>query len=224
MKYIFGLLFTINLGLFAYFNSEKLLPSSPKIKTPEIAPEKIVVLSEQALANQITATAKPAEINPVELQASLASTCYEWGVFADTNIANAQSALAKLALQSTIKEQTSQQAKRFWVYRSPAKSAAEVQAKVNEIKALGVHDMFVVQEPNWKNAISFGIFSDEKLAINLQKELQAKGVRNVEKSLRSQGKHYSSLLINNPSEPQLAEIKKLKPDFPAAELKEASCS
>ncbi|MDD2833461.1 MAG: sporulation protein [Methylotenera sp.] len=223
MKHLFALLIIVNLGLFAYFNREILLPAPPQIKATEINPEKIIVLPEEALTNQTAATT-PLEVNPIEPQAPVASTCYEWGVFADNNLANAQNALSALTLQPTIKEQTSQQAKRFWVYRAPAKSAAEAQAKVNEIKALGVQDMFVVQESNWKNAISFGIFSDEKLAINLQKELQAKGVKNVEKTLRSQGKHYSSLLISNPSETQLAEIKKLKPNFPAAELKEASCS
>jgi len=57
----------------------------------------------------------------------------------------------------------------------------------------------------------------------LQKELQAKGVKNVEKALRTQGKSYSSLLLKNLTENEIAEIKKLKPNYPAAELKEVSC-
>jgi hypothetical protein len=81
-----------------------------------------------------------------------------------------------------------------------------------------------VQEEKWKNAISFGIFEDEQLATKLMQELQAKGVKNLQKSPRSNGKGQHSLLFNTLSEAQIAEINQLKPNFPAAELKEVSCN
>ena len=220
MKYLFWLFALINIGLFGYFNRDVILPQPAPAQQDEISPEKIKVLTQQQIdamgskENKVVAVATPEPI---------ADVCFEWSVFSDPNLANAQGELGKLSLQATVKEQTIQASKRFWVYRPPFKSTAEAFKRAAEFKAMGVTDVFVVQEPKWKNAISFGIFNDEQLAAHLQKELQAKGIKNVEKALRTQGKSYSSLLLKNLSENEIAEIKKLKPSFPAAELKEVSC-
>jgi hypothetical protein len=138
-------------------------------------------------------------------------------------VAGAQTAVSKLSLQAATIEQTTQDAKRFWVYRPPLKTAQEAQIKAAEFKAMGVQDIFVVQEPKWRNAISFGVFEDEQLATKLMNELKAKGVRDVVKALRNQGKGHFSLLFKNLAEPQVTALKQLKPTFPEAELKEVSC-
>lgn len=222
MKRLFWLLVLINIGLLVYFNLGLILPGKPQIKAVEIEPERIQLLSPdqiEALPRKKSETAAP----PPEPAAG-PTACYEWGIFSDANLANAQAATTKLALQSSVKEQSSQQAKRFWVYRPPLKSTAEAQLKAAELKALGVQDLFVVQEAKWKNAISFGIFSDEQLALKLLNELKAKGVKDVTKSLRNQGKRHSSLLLNHVTENDVAELKKLKPNFPEADLKEVGCN
>ena len=224
MRQFFWLLVLINIGLLAYFNLDFIMPGKPQIKLVEMNPEKIKVLSQ----NEIDALPKKQIslplINTPTLQSEPATACYEWGIFSDSNLTNAQKVLAKLALQATAKEQSSVQPKRFWVYRPPLKTATEALKKAAEFKALGVEDLFVVQEEKWKNAISFGIFEDEKLAVKLQQELEAKGVKNVEKTARSQGKTHYSLLLSNLTEENSAELKKLKPSFPAADLKQTSCN
>ncbi|HEY0842829.1 sporulation protein [Methylotenera sp.] len=220
MKYLFWLFAIINIGLFGYFNRDVVLPKPAQTQQAEISPEKIKVLSQQQIDALSKKEQKVAEVKPEPV----ADVCFEWSVFSDANLAHAQGELGKLSLQATVKEQPIQESKRFWVYRPPFKTTAEALKRAAEFKAQGITDVFVVQEPKWKNAISFGIFSDEQLAIHLQKELQAKGIKNVEKSLRNQGKSYSSLLLKNLTENEVAEIKKLKPSFPAAELKEVSCS
>lgn len=218
MKYLFGLLLLINIGLFGYFNRDVVLPKPAPTLEAEISPEKIKILSPEEI-EALAVAKKPVVVAPPPV----IDVCFEWSVFSEANLSNAQMALQSLTLQATVKEQTVQSAKRFWVYKPPVKSSTEALKKAAEFKEMGITDVFVVQEPKWKNAISFGIFSDEQLAINLQKELQAKGIKNVEKALRSQGKSYSSLLLKNLNETEIAEIKKLKPSFPAAELKEVSC-
>lgn len=221
MKQLFWVLALFNLGLFAYFNAGLILPGKPQAKLAEINPEKIKVLSQaqiEALPKKAVTSQAPAQVAPI------ATSCFEWGVFSDTNIANAQSAISQLALQATLKQQSPQQAKRFWVYRPPLKSAAEAQLRAAELKALGVENLFVVQDAKWKNAISFGIFEDEQLAIKLLNELKAKGIKDVTKTSRNQGKDLSSLLLNNLTETNIAELKKLKPSFPYANLKEVNCN
>jgi hypothetical protein len=235
MKKLVGLLVVINIGLLVYFNSDRILPGSPAIKQLEINPEKITILSQQQIdalpkksssvpnAKPAAAVAAMATTTVPTTTVTTATSCYEWGIFSAPNVAGAQTAVSKLSLQATVNEQTTQDAKRFWVYRPPFKSTQEAQVKVAELKALGVQDMFVVQEPKWRNAISFGVFEDEQLATKLMNELKAKGVRDVVKALRNQGKGHFSLLFKNLAEPQVTALKQLKPAFPEAELKEIPC-
>lgn len=220
MKKLVWLLVFVNLALLAYFNLDYILPSTPVVKWAALNPEKISLLSQQ----QIDTLPKKAVITTEPVIAVVSTSCYEWGIFSASSIAEAQTAATKLSLQPMTKEQTSQEAKRFWIYKAPLKSAQEAQEKAAQLKALGVQDLFVVQEPKWRNAISFGVFEDEKLAIKLMNELKAKGVRDVVKTLRNQGKGHFSLLFNHLAEPQVSEINLLKADFPEADLKEVTCN
>jgi hypothetical protein len=220
MKRFFWLLVLINLGLLAYFNIGYILPGNPEIKLTEINPDKIKLLSQA----EIDSLPKKAESSTPVVVAQPVVMCFEWGIFSDASLATAQKTLAKMAIQATTKEENSNQPKRYWVYKPPVKTTAEAQKKAAEFKELGVEDLFVVQEEKWKNAISFGIFEDEQLAEKLVQELRAKGIKNVEKILRTNGKGHHSLLLGSLNENEIAELKKLKPDFPAAELKEVSCN
>ena len=220
MKRFFWLLVLINLGLLAYFNMGYILPGNPEIKLTEINPDKIKLLSQA----EIDSLPKKAESSTPVVVAQPVAMCFEWGIFSDASLATAQKTLTKMAIQDTTKEENSNQPKRYWVYKPPVKTTAEAQKKAAEFKELGVEDLFVVQEEKWKNAISFGIFEDEQLAEKLVQELRAKGIKNVEKILRTNGKGHHSLLLGSLNENEIAELKKLKPDFPAAELKEVSCN
>lgn len=220
MKRFFWLLVLINLGLLAYFNMGYILPGNPEIKLTEINPDKIKLLSQA----EIDSLPKKAESSAPVVVTQPVAMCFEWGIFSDASLATAQKTLAKMAIQATTKEENSNQPKRYWVYKPPVKTTAEAQKKAAEFKELGVEDLFVVQEEKWKNAISFGIFEDEQLAEKLVQELRAKGIKNVEKILRTNGKGHHSLLLGSLNENEIAELKKLKPDFPAAELKEVSCN
>lgn len=224
MKKLVWLLVIVNMGLLAYFNLDYILPSTPAVKFSELNPEKISVLSQKQIDALPKKTASVAEPIAAPALATAPLSCYEWGVFSAPSVAGAQTATSKLSLQAMVKEQSSQDAKRFWVYRAPLKTAQEAQTKAAELKALGVQDMFVVQEPKWRNAISFGVFEDERLAIKLMNELKAKGVRDVVKALRNQGKGHFSLIFNKLAEDKVAAIKLLKSDFPEADLKEVACN
>jgi hypothetical protein len=241
MKKLVWLLVLINVGLLTYFNKDVILPSAPMAAMVAIQPEKISILTQQqvdALPSKGSAIAAPtseAAITSPTVDATMAtkaapvaspanSTCYEWGVFSAANLTGAQSAVSNLSLKATVKEQSSLEAKRFWVYKPPLKSAEAAQAKALELKALGVNELYVVQEAKWKNAISFGVFEDEQLATNLLNELRAKGVKEVAKSLRNQGKGHASLQFNKLTDAEVLALKKLKPDFPEADVKEVACN
>lgn len=224
MKRFFWFLILLNLGLLAYFNIGYIMPGKPEIKLAEINPDKIKVLSQSEIDALPKKQAALPLISTPTLEPEIKATCFEWGTFSDNNLASAQKVLTRMSLPTTAKQQEAEGPKRYWVYRPPLKTAADAQKKAAELKALGVEDLFVVQEEKWKNAISFGIFEDEQLATKLMQELQAKGVKNIEKTVRSNGKGHHTLVLGKLEEKDVAELNKLKPNFPAAELKEVSCN
>jgi hypothetical protein len=242
MKKLVWLLVLINVTLLAYFNKDIIMPSVPKIALLAIHPEKISILTQQqinALSKKSAAATIPTAvaITPTTVDATATTsttsaalptptktTCYEWGIFSAANLTGAQTAASNLSIQTVVKEQTSLEAKRFWIYKKPLKSVEAAQAKALELKALGIQDLYIVQDVRWKNAISFGVFEDEQLATNLLNELKAKGVKEVMKALRNQGKGHASLQFNKLTDTEIIELKKLKPAFPEANLKKVDCS
>ena len=234
MKLFVWLLVLLNVGLLAYFNMDLIAPKTAAIDH-SIQPEKLKVLDDSALAKlskkqvqpAIDPTAPMAQVSvqtPVQTTEIAATSCYKWGNFTKTNLPSAQVVLVRLGLQSVAnQEAVALEDKRFWVYYPPLKSAALAQQKAAEIKALGISELFIVQDSQWRNAISFGLFQDEQLATNLLTELQAKGVKSATKSLHNPGKSLTSLLIKAVSVDAAAELQKVKPEFVGTEMISAAC-
>jgi hypothetical protein len=203
MKWWVWVLLLVNVGLFAYFNA-----NAPKteVANKEISPEKLKVLSAKDLEAMPKKVAPLPEAAPEQLAVSQAATCYKWGNFTSTNLPSAQ-----------------QQDKRFWVYYPPLKNTELARQKAEEIKALGVEELYIVQDSQWRNAISFGLFSDEQLASSLLTSLQEKGVKGATKALRSPGKSLSSLLIKAVTSDAALELHKIKPEFVGTDLAPTAC-
>jgi hypothetical protein len=220
MKWLLGLLLLVNVGLLVYFNLDVIAPKPAQMNAP-INPEKLKILDQKALE------AMPRKVAAVQVAAAVeapATSCYEWGNFTASNLPSAQVALVKLGLEGVAKQADTDKAdRRFWVYYPPLKNAQLAQEKANEIKALGIGEIFVVQDSQWRHAISFGLFQDEKLATNLLNDLQAKGVKGATKALRSPGKNISSLMIKAVTPEAALELQKISPEFVGSELKVATC-
>ena len=219
MKWLIALLL-LNVGLLAYFNLDVIAPNPVQTNAP-ISPEKLKILDAKALEAM---PKKVAALPAAPVVETPSTSCYECGNFTTNNLPSAQVALAKLSLEGVAKQSNVGQAdRRFWVYYPPLKNAQLAQQKADEIKALGIGEIFVVQDSQWRHAISFGLFQDEKLATNLLNDLQAKGVKGATKALRSQGKNISSLLVKAVSPEAALELQKVSPEFVGSELKVAAC-
>lgn len=149
--------------------------------------------------------------------------CYEWGSFSAAGLQRAQAILGQHSLVATVQQKTMQEALRYWVYIPPLSSLQAAQTKVAELKALGVEVSFIIQEAPWRNAISFGVFKDERLANKLLEQLQRQGVRTAQKGVRNQEKGRASLLINDMSAEMAGELSKQGANFPGSELKQVIC-
>jgi hypothetical protein len=229
MKLLVWLLVLLNVGLLVYFNSDVIAPK-PVVMNHSIHPEKLKILSQQeldAMPTKVIHTAAPAPepvAQPVAPAAQVGTSCYKWGNFTKTNLPAAQVALVRLGLQSEVnQEEIAEEDRRYWVYYPPLKSAALAQQKAAEIKGLGVKNLYIVQDSQWRNAISFGLFQDETLASNLLNELQDKGVNGATKALRNPGKSLSSLLIKAVSAETALQLHKIMPEFIGTDLTPAAC-
>jgi hypothetical protein len=228
MKWLVWFLVFLNIGLLAYFNMDVIAPK-PILANKSISPEKLKVLTEKELeALPKKVVEMPAQLSNEPGKPALAVTstsCYKWGNFTSTNLPSAQVVLVRLGLQATATQESGDmQDRRYWVYYPPLSSAELARKKADEIRALGVDELSVVQDSQWRNAISFGLFNEEQLATNLLNALHQKGVKGATKALRNPGKALSSLLIQNVTPDAAMELHKIKQEFLGTDLTPSACS
>jgi len=232
MRYIVCILGLLNIGIWTYFNQDLFYQSPIQQARAEIDPDRMHLLTQHQLdalpkiePTPVETIPEPVAENPVTVVSEPDITsCYEWGIFNSTNIDDAQTTSAKLLLQTTLIQHSGSEAKRYWVYLPKLKNTQAAQEKAEELKNLGISDLYILQDAKWKNAISFGMFEDEALATKLFEEMKAKGVKNVIKTLRTQGGGSYSLLIKNAHKSDLKNLKDVKSEFPEANVKEVACN
>ena len=206
------LLVLLNIALFGYFNMNKIAPTIQE-SYQELHPEKLKLLTDEDFA---TLDKKVFVGIPL-------THCYKWGRFTSTNLSAAQDILNRLGLPAKLIEETPTQDKRFWIYYPPLVTAEKAKQKAEEIKKLGVDELFIVQDSQWRNAISFGLFSDETLANHLLKHLQAKGVRHAVKSVRNQGGATVSLLVESVNPEIALTLYKIRHEFVGTDVSSVAC-
>jgi len=222
MRFLFWLLLVFNAGTLLYFNVGLIAPSPTIEAKPDISPEKLSLLSLEQVATMPKRTPVPSAVVAVDRHAP--SACYEWGTFPPEQVNEAIAVASTLSIRHRVMQQTSQQSVRYWVYKSPLASAEAAQTKALELKALGIDDFFIVQEPKFRNAISFGVFRDEQLAMKLMDDLRRRGVRELVKSVRNQGDGNASVMLEGVTKGLYEQLKKNQPDFAGTEIKEVACA
>lgn len=226
MRWLALLLLLLNAALFGYFKLNEAHPVGVVSGHEAIAPEKITILTAEALAalpKKSAAPAVPAAPTPAPMLAPEPAVCYEWGSFPADSLARAKGVLTQFGVESSVRQTATQEARRYWIYIPPRKNAEEAQAKSDELKALGVQEIFVVQEPKWRYALSLGVFKDEALATRLLEDLRSKGIKSAVKATRNHETGQSSFLIRHASDQVVEAIGMLQPDFPGSELKKVAC-
>ncbi len=206
MKWWLGLLVLANLAIHAYFNWLPAPPVTPLPGHEPIRPEVLRILPPQA-----------------DGQAAVASQCHAWGSFSGDAVARAQAVLQRLDVRFVARPVTPQEAVRYWVYIPPRGSLEEARSKADELRLRGVEDFHIVQEPQWRHAISLGLFRDERLADALLERLQGRGVASAVKGVRNQEGGQYSFHLEAPAEAVLRELTGLQPDFPGSEISPIPC-
>lgn len=221
MKAVLWVLIVLNIALFGYFKLSEPMHDGIQPGHEPIQPERLKVLSPEELAAlPKKLPAAPDTVAAVMLEQA---GCYEWGSFSSNTIALARAVLEKSGQNINVRVAAPQEASRYWVYIPPRKTVQEAQARVEELRAVGINDTFLVQEGRWRNAISLGLFREEASAQRLAEELRSWGVADVTSAMRNQEGRQFVIDIKDMSSSMADEIRKLKPDFPYSEMREVAC-
>jgi hypothetical protein len=218
MRKLFLLLLLVNVGFFAYhrFLNEP-LDAAAQIATLQVNPEKIrTVAADVSSVAAVAPVAVPASAPP--------AACVEWGTFGGPDVARADGALAALALPAETLQRRVTDIDGYWVHMPVMKTKAEVDRKLGELKALGVADVYVVQDAGpWRNAVSLGLFKSEEAANAELERLRQRGMRSATVTRREKFLKQVSYFVREPSAATIARITELQREFPAAELKAVGC-
>lgn len=242
MKWLFALLLAINLVFFAVIQwGEKLTggsndsPGQPALNEEKI---KLLAMSQDVpqaqsampaptptLADAGAASPAPAATPPVaEAQAVTDAACLEWGEFSSEDLKRANAALAQLKLGEQLSRRQVEHGSGYWVYIPPPKKQADIERKISVLKARGVADYFVVQEPGkWRNAISLGVFKTKEAATKLVSKLAAKGITTPVVGERMSKLKFTVFVLKNPDATLIEKMTKLHGEFEGSELRSATC-
>lgn len=150
--------------------------------------------------------------------------CLEWGIVAAKDAERAGAALQKLVLWDKTATRQLEKGSGFWVYMPPRGTLAEAQKKVEELKALGVQDSFILQENTpWRYAVSLGVFSTGEAAEKYLAQLREKGVRSAITGPRKRITEGTVYTLKDLDPVAVQEVEKLKSGFPGSEVRTIEC-
>ena len=181
MRALFLFLVLANVAFFAWSRhfAQPQPPAAGGTGAPrEVAPEKLKIVPRAAPAAAAASPSAPAK----PLAASVApGKCLEWGSFTLTDYPRAQQALEPLGLGERLVARRTEEVAGWWVFIPPQGNRQSALRKAGELKALGVHDYFIVgEESESRWALSLGVFRSEEAARGRLAGLRAQGVRSAQ--------------------------------------------
>lgn len=229
MRILFWLLLLVNVLLFSYARwGDELTGAQADLQAqPPLNADKIKVVSapKAALPAVTPAPVAPSVAVAQPAPADKPPACMEWGEFSGDDLARVTTALTSMKLGDQLTQHEVEQDTGYWVYMPPQGSRAGAKKKASELKALGVNDYFIVQEPGkWHYALSLGVFRTRQAAQNHLDDLHKQGVRTARVGERQAKLKFTVFVFKNPDNALTAKVVALQKGFPDSELKAAPCN
>lgn len=178
----------------------------------QIAPDTIRLLD----ADQLAALGKPvpATTGPVP--------CLVFGDFEGAELARVQEPLAAIVPAAQMETQKVEGAGWFMVYLPPARSRAEAERRLEDLRAQGVRDVALIGEGALRNGLVLGSFRDLASARGHAAALEKRGVTGLRVPERPASPTTATRFVLRDIEPaQKAQLRQLATDFPGHRL--AAC-
>lgn len=165
-----------------------------------------------------TAPMPPAAAEPPPAEAASPPTvCQAWGGLSADEAERLSARLRRIGV--TAARSRSETPDSWWVRIPPQRSRAEAEARVAELRILGVTDTYIVPEPGpTQFAVSLGVFKTESRARLLLGQLRERGVRNagIEPRMTTTHRIQASLPV--------AQLRNVEQAVPGVGAKRQACS
>ena len=202
-------------------------PSTPVESAPSLSAPVVV-------AKRPPPSAPPSSASNLQLSMNMATPtavkpgtplCLEWSDFSGPDLARATAALSTLQVADKLSQRQIERDIGYWVYIPPLRTKAAVNRKIAELKALGIREYFVMQNPGrWLNAISLGIFKTQDAAQNFHHHLQTKGVRTARVGERIGKLKATIFLLNGVDAATQVKLTAMQKDFAGSTLNSIPCA
>lgn len=229
MRVLFLLLVLANLAFFAWDRYlREPLSAEARIKQVQMSPEKIRLVN---VPGKIPPAAKPAaaaetgKAEAADKSEKMQAACLAWGAFVGPqDAARADAAMTEAKLPPAQVRRMLTDVDGYWVLIPPRKSQAEIGKAIDNLKALGIADYSIVPEPpQWRNAISLGIFRTEEAAQSLLAEVAKKGVTDAGVERRERFFQQVTYYVREPDEATVARLATLRVRVAGSEIKAVAC-
>ncbi len=147
-------------------------------------------------------------------------SCVELGPIAAGDAARAEEAVSGIAAGLKVAQRRVDELGRWWVYLPPLATRQAAAQRAAELKKQGIEDSSVIDDPQWRNAISLGVFRSEDAASKRAEELRKRGVRGFEVAPREGAATRVYVQLRDAPEPVRSKLGDLKDGFPGAEIRE----
>jgi len=222
VKAVSLLLLLANLGFFAwiYFGAGR-ASDEPQLMEQQLNPQAIRLLrADQIAALAAERTKQTPERAKSPAKVALAA-CLELGAFGPGDVARVQQALEPLGLGSRLSQRRAEEVASYWVFMPPQRNRQAANQKAAELRKLGVEDFFIVQEdPNFRFAISLGVFKTEEAARARLAELRTKGVRTARVGPRETSVQKVYFAVRDVPDALASRLNDLRQSFAGSELKD----
>lgn len=149
------------------------------------------------------------------------AACLELGPIAAGDAGRAEEAVGAIAAGLKVAVRRLEEPARWWVYLPPLPTRAAAVQRAAELRKQGVEDFSLVNDdPQWRNAISLGVFRTEEAAAKRADELRRRGLRGIEMASRESAGARVYVQLRDAPEPVRARFGELRDGFPGAEVRE----
>lgn len=148
------------------------------------------VKSGQASGQKAVRTAS-SESSTQKKRGTKAAVCYSLGPFeAESQVKSISAKLRDLGASTNDRVEKSHDPIGFWLYLPPYKSWNDARRKVMELEQQGMSDVFIMGRGRMKNAVSLGLFKEQKAADSRLAELKKQGVEAQSETQYSDDERY----------------------------------
>ncbi|WP_295628383.1 SPOR domain-containing protein [uncultured Nitrosomonas sp.] len=164
----------------------------------------------------------PTQVNPEKIVlVSAHENCLIWSDFYEEQIQYALTVLSELFPDLLYSLEESGSTTMFWLYISPFPNKEAANREINKLRNLGVVSFRVKDETQWKNAVSLGMFYDQKDALKQLRETEKKGVSNAK--IEDRSVLLRKIIIHNPTQTIKEQMQKLVEQFDDTQLVQGKC-